>query len=309
MCLFVAWCIAEAMDWTSSVQIDAVAVEYLNYLFNDGELLHRGTSFLAALKFFFPQFGRDGLLRLPRCSRALRGWSKKRPPLQRVPLPRLVVMAIIGLLLFDSNVAEALGVFLSFHCYLRPGEFENLKVHNLVFGQAVANGPTQWGLLMHMQEDLKPSKIGLFDEAVIIDAGHWINLLLEIVARSPSQQQLLNMQPGQLKTAFLAACQKLHLAHLLPCLYQLRHAGASDDMLQARRVTADIRARGRWQSDNSLKRYSKPTQVLRELQRVSLAVKALGSFVDSHLATVFHIPKSIPSVLVGKATSHPAPKN
>ena len=54
-----------------------------------------------------------------------------------------------------------------------------------------------------------------------------------------------------------------------PDLYQLRHSGASADLLEKRRELPMVTARGRWLSDKSVRRYGKPGQVQRSLARLS----------------------------------------
>ena len=61
--------------------------------------------------------------------------------------------------------------------------------------------------------------------------------------------------------------------------YSLRHGGASDDLLAGRRSLEQVRARGRWVSSSSLRRYTKATRLLRELQEVHGDVFSFGNFV------------------------------
>ena len=60
-------------------------------------------------------------------------------------------------------------------------------------------------------------------------------------------------------TWFKAATAHLGLPHL--CLYQLRHGGASEELLEGRRSISEIMARGRWDTSSSLRRYAKPAQL------------------------------------------------
>ena len=60
------------------------------------------------------------------------------------------------------------------------------------------------------------------------------------------------------------------------CLYQLRHGGASDDLLMARRTEDEVMRRGQWRTLSSVRRYAKPGKVQRLLGSVPPVVKERG---------------------------------
>ena len=60
------------------------------------------------------------------------------------------------------------------------------------------------------------------------------------------------------------------------CLYQLRPGGASEDLLSGTRNEAAIKVRGRWRSDSSVRRYSKPAQLRRLLGSTPEAKRSLA---------------------------------
>ena len=70
-------------------------------------------------------------------------------------------------------------------------------------------------------------------------------------------------------------------------LYALRHGGASHDFLMQTRSLVEIKKRGRWGSDLSVKRYQKASRALAELKKVPKATQALGHHVEQHLAELF----------------------
>ena len=83
-------------------------------------------------------------------------------------------------------------------------------------------------------------------------------------------------------------------AHLLalqksigvPHVYVLRHRGPSADRLYQRRSRAAQKARGRWASDRSLKRYEKRGRVLEQPQRVSMLTRTFATTCE---ATVWDV--------------------
>ena len=73
---------------------------------------------------------------------------------------------------------------------------------------------------------------------------------------------------------------------LSPHPYSLRHGGASDDALRGARTLASIKARGRWKSDNSVRRYEKHARVLREVERMPALAQTFGGRVMKSLSNI-----------------------
>ncbi len=83
------------------------------------------------------------------------------------------------------------------------------------------------------------------------------------------------------------SCNYLQLQTLRPVLYSLRHGGASHDMLNRIRPLEEIKKRGRWRSDASLRRYTKGTRVLSELKKVAPQTLTYGQLIMSNLHLIF----------------------
>ena len=71
------------------------------------------------------------------------------------------------------------------------------------------------------------------------------------------------------------------------CMYQLRHGGASEDILSARRTLAEVKTRGHWSQDSSVKRYAKPGMVQQLLAALSPAARAHGEAQWTRLEDLF----------------------
>ena len=56
-------------------------------------------------------------------------------------------------------------------------------------------------------------------------------------------------------------------------LYQLRHSGASWDRFKEYRTLLEVKQRGRWASDNSLKRYEQHAMVAQQFEKLNPALK------------------------------------
>ena len=71
---------------------------------------------------------------------------------------------------------------------------------------------------------------------------------------------------------FKEAAKLLKLPDL--CLYQLRHGGASEDVLSKNRTSDEVKSRCRWRTETSLRRYAKLAQVQRLLNSLSPNLRA-----------------------------------
>ena len=65
--------------------------------------------------------------------------------------------------------------------------------------------------------------------------------------------------------------------------HMLRHGGASDDALRQTRAMIDIKRRGRWAADSSVKRYEKHARVLKSLENLPNQVRDYGNRIANRL--------------------------
>ena len=84
--------------------------------------------------------------------------------------------------------------------------------------------------------------------------------------------------------------RELQLTRLECSLYALRHRGASSDFLLRRRPLAEVKQRGRWLSDASLRRYQKSAVAQREVLKMTRAAQAAAISVEKNLQQVLESP-------------------
>ena len=300
MSRFRNWCSLYHLPLDSPAQVDLALVEYLQDLFSKGRGKDDGIRTHAALRFFMPHLGKPSSGSLPRTVRALKGWSLAAPGQQRLPLPIEVLGAIMGVLCNRNLHQLALRLFLQFVTYMRPGECSNLLVKQLVPPQSTMGGRfDQFAILLHPLEDQTPGKTGVFDASVVVDSDHWLNpILLQLVASRSPDEQLWEHPHGTLVDEFAAAQEFLKLGHLNSCLYTLRHGGATHDIMTRRRSMLEVKQRGRWGSDQSLKRYVKLARLQTELSKVPLETREYGLRILRELPTILSL-KLIPANLGG----------
>ena len=70
--------------------------------------------------------------------------------------------------------------------------------------------------------------------------------------------------------------------------YDFRHAGASHDMLERRRSELEIKGRGRWKTDSSLRRCGEPARAAAASNAMQLATAAFGKAVARKYDEIFN---------------------
>ncbi len=99
----------------------------------------------------------------------------------------------------------------------------------------------------------------------------WLGPLLQQFRSSlPPDTLLVDIEAHDYNNAFRTAAQRLGLPRIGQAVpYQLRHAGASDDMVSGRWRLAEVKLRGRWSSDRSVARYAKGGRIADQISRLA----------------------------------------
>ena len=157
---------------------------------------------------------------------------------------------------------------LLFHTYARPKEMFAVKAKMLT--APIRNTRHQhWTIVLHPTEESEPSKVKEWDETLPIDVGECRDMLthgLQVLkATRGREQQLFDFQQRHFAKEFKRAAQAAGLTRLQPHTYSLRHSGPSHDMAMRVRSLLEIKLRGRWKSDASLRRYQKEGRIAQQL--------------------------------------------
>ena len=121
----------------------------------------------------------------------------------------------------------------------------------------------------------------------VLDSDPWIQPVLQglQIGKKP-ESSLWNHSHAQLRESFNKSIARLGLQNLGLTLYSLRHGGASHDVLSRRRHILEVKQRGCWASDASLKRYVKEARLQSELNKVPLSVREYGSKILQNLPSL-----------------------
>ena len=189
-------------------------------------------------------------------------------------------------LLLHGHVLEAIAVCLGSIFYLRPGEIFALRGRQFVPPlPGMGKAHSHWTIVLHPLEDAKPGKTGNYDESIPMDLPEhrWFSKALQHVKKQ-TEAEGLAFPCGyfQFNQLFAKTVSQLGLQKLGVTPHCLRHAGASADAAKNSRTLQEIQKRGRWESFQSVRRYSKAGRVTELLHKLdpSQLQKAKGSWKE-----------------------------
>ena len=165
----------------------------------------------------------------------------------------------------------ARALLLMFDLYLRPGELYDIRVGNLA-PPVAAGGPStrHWALTVRLFEGGRLARSGAFDDTVVLDhpSRLFLGTILEGLTSGRGREQLLlpAASPRDFPREFQKSAKHLGL-NLVP--YQARHGGASEDKAAGTRSLMEIKKRGRWQAEASVRRYEKHGKLAARLSRLT----------------------------------------
>jgi len=268
----------KVLSLASNPDLDHGLVLLLNQGFDEGWEQPEASKYLAAFMDLHP-YTRPASI-LVRSRRCLQGWSnldflRSRPPIH------WYLLALIFLEMLEDNChQEVLAALTSFTTYGRPVEIFKLREQDL------SKPPLEHHHILnfHSSMVLETSKTGLTDQSILLNSPTvpWLGDLLERNKCNQPISPLFKTSYGALRKSWERALVKLRLKKDFAVLYQLRHSGPSWDRSQNHRSIPEIKDRGGWQSDKSLRRYENHAMVsanfqklTKTLQRQAIAAPAL----------------------------------
>ena len=289
---FVGFCKESGFHWPpASNLIDPLLTDYLDILYLDNRSCHEGEKTLAAVEFEMIQLKGQ----LVRARRALKGWRKEMPPQSRLPLPRLCMFGIAMQLFAQGFIDMSLKVVTDFFLYLRPGEGLDIKGRNVIPPSKAAGIQYRWvNVVIRDMEGGKPDKVGIYDNSIPLDLKHtkWIGdqLLRKAKMLSSPDSLIFTFSMEEFRVQFVKAASQMGLHQLHP--YQLRHGGATEELTAKVREFNQVKSRGRWKTDKSVRRYAKIGRVQQLLAKMSKQGTRFCQWSEKNLEQVFRGTKA-----------------
>ena len=180
----------------------------------------------------------------------------------------------------------SVAMVLQFVCYLRPSELIGIVPESLVPPGLLRHGlKSSWALVLRPFEMGKAAKSGEYDESVMIDRPDlpWLDRYLAALRRQSPKKSVWPFTQAEYAHNLAELIKTANFEALKIDTYSLRHGGASTDSLEKRRTLIEIKRRGRWRADESVRRYEKASIALKQLELLTPQQVKLGKTVDQHL--------------------------
>ena len=266
-------------------EVDLALTNYADYAWSIGLERAAVLKTYAAYISAHPDFSRKGSLRLPRFCRALQGWKRLDPGQTRPPIPWHVA-ALVALVMATELAAPhaALMVVTMFWVYLRPSEAVGLQEQDLFLP---GGSSKDYGFNLHPSARGESSKTSLSDESLLLDSVEvpWLGPLLARARAGDAQSPLFRITADRFGYLWRRALEVAEVPiKYVP--YQLRHGGPSHDRLMHHRSMAEIKARGRWACDHTMKRYEAHAMVQQELAALPADVRRRAEAAPARLHAV-----------------------
>lgn len=272
---FLGWVVDSGVDANDEYEFDELVLNYIQDLYGEAQGRTRAESTLYGITFYLP--GMKG--RFPRSQQALRGWAKATPAVSHPPLSWELACAVAAkMAATHGQYHHAVGVLLSFDCFLRISELCGLQREDVADTGDKRMGALHKGMLLRIRR----AKTGANQTVRVHDPA--VQALVRGLVRStPRRQPLFPFKPALFRLEFHRACAALRLSdRYVP--HSLRHGGATHWHNNLGRSMEDIMHRGRWASSKAARIYIQQGPAVWMEQSVPAATFQLGLLVSRDLS-------------------------
>jgi hypothetical protein len=238
---------------------DLVLADFFDVKYLEGRGSAEGEKTIAAIQFHDSRF-KSGEMLLVRSKRALKGWRKLVPQGSRLPMPKLICQGIAMMMLARGQRGMAIMTLADFDMYLRPSEGLELTGKCVVAPVRGAGIAFQFfAVIIRDLEDGRPDKVGVYDNTLLLNnpRSSFLGPVLKALATKAGPSGRLFTFSMEEYRKELEQCSKLMGLKDVLHPYQLRHGGATEDMNSGARTRLEVKDRGRWATETSIKRYVK----------------------------------------------------
>ena len=261
---FVAWATTRHGSmhaaFSSPARVGVDLDNYIQHLYDTNMPRSHATAALYGCLFFYPILSDHVAL----AKRALKGWGRVEPSVQRPPMPWVVAQVIAARWMLHGHRAYAVALLLGFDCYFRVSELCGIKLRHVT---SAGTGKAKFGSIA-----LPKTKTGE-NQGVRLRPNYVRTLFLEYVAlrRAKGATDVFEFSAKQFRTMLANALASLGMSHVRITPHSLRHGGTTRDYNLGLPVE-EIKLRGRWADLKSLQRYIQVCESLLIQQQVPAEV-------------------------------------
>ena len=179
--------------------------------------------------------------------RLLRAWDKRELPSRAWPFSTTILRGLAGCLEALGHRDFAIGVYVMFHCLLRPGEGLTLRCEQVCFDKGRDTG------VLVLRQTKTSQRLNII-ESVTFECPIVGRLLKQLCQGKQKGDLLLTGTPYTFRQAFSRALRVLRLDGDRYTPYSLRRGGATHDFRHHGRIERSL-IRGRWSSTRSARLY------------------------------------------------------
>jgi integrase len=258
--------------------IDVLFSNYLEYEFHHHGSYHNSCHALNGLIFRCPRLR----MKLGETRLRLRGWRRLYKHKSHPPFTWEITLLFASVMAKWGHHAEAVGMLLSFHCYLRVGELTRLVYSDVL----MPNDPRAGSAHTDMALRLQFTKTGA-EQSVSIESRLIARVLRGYLAAFPflSDSHIFPFSPSSFRHLISQVASSLGMGDIPYVPHSLRHGGATYDFLRVRSIE-QIMFRGRWVSMESARRYVQTCKALLIRQQVPQHLHDLGTQLGSGIEEV-----------------------
>lgn len=273
---FASWCDSMHLSPRTNKQLDLALSNYFVDLWFAKRGKAEATCALYGLDMLVPGI-KEYLIR---SRRSIRGYNRLQPSSPHPPMPWTVCVSLAIWMSMNGKFAMAVGVLLSFDCYLRVGELLRLVREDFAAGSDARLGMNDDDYRICL--NLRRTKTGEYKGVDIKDdqVRALVCLLLKYIKRG---QRVFPFHESTYRRWFNRGIAALGVsADYVP--HSLRHGGATRDYHNGMHL-ADVMLRGRWQATKSAIHYIQQGRQLMMLRHVPSWVDQSGRLASRYLIT------------------------
>lgn len=145
------------------------------------------------------------------------------------------------------------------HLHETGGSQDLMKKHLVITAPGAGSQFRWYGVIVRDYDELRPDKVGIFDSTLLLNSVErgWLGDMLHkhVKTLSRPNSKIFSFSSGDFRKTVSEVGEELGVDSIHP--YQLRHGGASDNLNAKSRDYLAVKARGRWSTDQRVRRYGK----------------------------------------------------